>query len=202
MFQAASEWVVRRQPIYNCTMTASLINAAVPTLGSFGTHLHWAVFLLAAAVILFFIEIMVPSGGVLSVISLVCLGAGVFFLFKVDTTLGLIGGILSLIAIPFAMAFGLKMFPNTPFFRLLELRSEKPAEGLGEHGIAGATGREQRQKLIGMTGKAVTDLRPIGTCVIDGERQDCLASRGTITRGATVRVVSADGMQVKVEEVE
>lgn len=179
----------------------TFVATLVPTLASFGTHLHWAVFLLAAAVVLFFIEIMVPSGGVLSVISLICLGAGVFFLFKVDTKLGLLGGILSLIAVPVAMALGLKMFPNTPFFRLIELRPEKPAEGLGEHGIAGATGRDQRQKLIGMTGKAVTDLRPIGACVINGRRQDCLAARGTIKHGATVRVVSADGMQVKVEEV-
>jgi membrane-bound ClpP family serine protease len=168
------------------------------------THLIWAIVLIAVAAILFFVEMNIPSGGLLSVLSLFSLAAGVFLLFKVDTNVGLIGAILSMLSIPFAIALAIKIMPHTPMGRLMVLKSKKRKGvelAMGEQGIAGGRGREARKALIGVEGTAVTDLRPIGTCVIQGERQDCMAVQGSVKAGATIRVVSAEGMQVKVQEI-
>ncbi len=165
------------------------------------SHLNWAILLIAIALVLFFVEFFVPSGGVLAICAFVALATGVFFLYKVDTTVGLIGAIVSVASLPFLFALGMKLLPNTPFYRMLLLKSE-PRPGMGQFGIAGATGRERLKDLVGVTGEAVTDLRPIGTCLINGERQDCLATSGTIKAGSKIKVVSADGMRIMVREEE
>jgi membrane-bound serine protease (ClpP class) len=162
------------------------------------SHLNWAILLIAIAIVLFFIEFIVPSGGILAVCAFLSLAVGVFFLYKVDTTIGLIGAIVSVGSLPFLFALGIKVLPSTPFYRRLLLK-DVPRAGLGEHGIAGATGRERARALIGEQGQAVTDLKPVGTCIIKGERMDCLSAAGQIKSGARVRVIFADGIQVKVK---
>ena len=153
-------------------------------------HLTFAIIFLALAMVLFVVEWFIPSGGILAMSSLGSLAAGVFFLYKVDTTLGLIGAIVSLGALPFL----------TPIFRGIAMKEGEQRPCLGEHGIAGATGKQRMQSLVGQEGEAVTDLRPVGTCRIKGERMDCLATPGPIRAGAKIRVIAADGMQVKVKE--
>lgn len=164
-------------------------------------HLNWAILLIAIALVLFFVEFLVPSGGILAICAFVSLAVGVFFLYKVNTTIGLVGAIVSVASLPFLLAFGIKMLPNTPFYRRMILKTEQ-RPGLGEFGIAGATGKERVKDLIGATGQALTDLRPVGCCMLNGERQDCIAATGTIKAGAKVRVVAADGMQIRVKEEE
>ena len=165
------------------------------------THIIWAIVLLAIALVLFFLEFFIPSAGMLAVSSFVSLVAAVFFLFKYDTTVGMIGAIVSVASLPFLFAIAIKTIPNTPVFRMISLKSE-PRPGLGEHGIAGAESRQIADKLVGKTGKALTDLRPVGACLIENQRMDCVAATGIIRAGKPVCVVAADGLQVKVAEVE
>ena len=47
--------------------------------------------------------------------------------------------------------------------------------------------------LIGQTGEALTDLRPAGKVVIDGERHEATSEREFIARGSRVRVIGKDG---------
>ena len=154
----------------------------------------WAVILIVAALLLFFIELFLPSGGLFGLMAGAALVAGIVMLFYQNTTLGLIGTIASLLALPFVIALGFKLLPHTPVFRLLTLSDRQQASptaggehGDGPHGIT-----------AGDRGKALTELRPVGTCQIEGKRLDCLAEHGIIQPGTPVRVVWADGMQVKV----
>jgi membrane-bound ClpP family serine protease len=55
---------------------------------------------------------------------------------------------------------------------------------------------------VGHKGEATTELRPVGTCVIDGRREECLATTGVIERGTPIEVVSQDGMYIKVRPIE
>ena len=72
----------------------------------------------------------------------------------------------------------------------------------GSWPIAGATGRDRARSLIGEEGRAATDLKPVGTCIINGQRMDCLSTAGQIKAGTKVRVVFADGIQIKVKAEE
>lgn len=165
-------------------------------------HIVWAVVFIGMAVALFLAELFVPSGGIIGIASAACLIAGVVFLFWFDTTLGLVGAIVSVIALPFAFAGALWIWPNTPIGRALILGgNEDPEEsdldGQAVPGIA----KHEAAFALGTEGETLTELRPVGTCLFDGKRQECLSASGVIASGMRVIVVSADGMQVKVQPV-
>jgi membrane-bound serine protease (ClpP class) len=157
--------------------------------------LIWAILLICIAIILFFMEIFIPSGGLISVASAICLIAGIVMMFGVDTTLGLFVSAVSLIAIPFLIGFGLKIWPHTPMGRWLMLGGDD--DDLDDLGVEGASDGSP-QPAVGDTGRAITDLRPIGTCMLASGRCDCLAAGDMIKAGATIRVIAIDGMQIKV----
>jgi membrane-bound ClpP family serine protease len=160
----------------------------------------WAIVLLGMAVALFLTELFVPSGGIIGIASAVCLIAGIVMLFQINTTLGLIGAIVSVIAIPFAFAAGLWIWPQTPIGRALILGSDEEQEESdldGQQPLPSAA--HHADIAAGTEGKALTELRPVGTCLLDGKRQECLSVSGVIEPGVRVKVVSADGMQIKVQ---
>ena len=159
----------------------------------------WAILLLAIALALFFAELFVPSGGLISFLAACSLIAGIVLLFIEDPIWGLVGSIVSLLAVPFLFAAALKIWPNTPIARILLLKNQ-PSRGLQDQGVAGHDSTEKAQELVGQSGQALTDLRPVGTCLIAGKRTECLADGGLIRSGTPVKVIAADGMHVRVRE--
>jgi len=164
-----------------------------------------AIVLIAAGLLLMMAEVFVP-GGVLGVLGVVSMVAGVVFLFRVDTTVGLIGAIVAVLALPVVVAYGLRVWQDTPLGKALILG---PSDG-GDDAEAGAAspdtdGAHDAAVPAGVTpgvkGTAVTDLRPIGTCLLDGRREQCLATGGMIDAGRDIEVVAVDGMQIKVRAV-
>jgi len=158
----------------------------------------WAIAIIALALVLFFLEVLLPSGGLLGVLAGGGLVVGIGMLFYADTTTGILGTIIALVALPFVLGFGLKILPHTPIFRAITLHNQQPARSpLGRD--ADGTVPEVRP---GDRGRAITELRPVGTCQVGNRRIECLASHGVIAAGHDIRVVSVDGMQTKVEEVQ
>ncbi len=176
--------------------------AAQAASGGNNQLLLWAIVLFGMAVALFFAELFVPSGGVIGMLSAACLIGGIFLLFRVDTGLGLFGAMVALISLPFAFALGLWVWPNTPIGRALTLGGNDPDDTSDLDGQAppDTTGHESGIT-EGTEGKSLTELRPVGTCLLDGRREECLSMSGVIEPGERVKVVSADGMQIKVQRV-
>jgi membrane-bound serine protease (ClpP class) len=54
---------------------------------------------------------------------------------------------------------------------------------------------------VGMTGVALTALRPAGTAEIEGRMFDVVAGLGVVDPGAPVRVVAVDRFRIVVEEI-
>jgi membrane-bound ClpP family serine protease len=184
-------------------------------------YLTWGLICLAVAVILFILEVFVPSAGIIALSASAALVAGIVLLFLNNSTLGIAAAIAALVALPFFFIGLLRLWPNTPIFRLLLLKnapgqtvvpSEAPTRsggfaggsgggtsGGGQSGGPGNPGNPGNPG-VGQRGKAISDLRPVGTCLIDGKRVECLAEGGMIPVGAKVRVTSVQGMEVKVRE--
>jgi membrane-bound ClpP family serine protease len=161
----------------------------------------WALALIGLALMLFMIEVFVPSGGLLGIASAVSLVAGIILLFWENEVLGLIGATVSLIALPFAIGFAIKLWPNTPIGRVLTLnspasRAEPHAADAPSKGASTGVGVS-----IGQQGRAVTEMRPVGTCVFEGRREECLAAGGLIEPDTPVEVIAIDGRQIKVRPV-
>jgi membrane-bound serine protease (ClpP class) len=60
---------------------------------------------------------------------------------------------------------------------------------------------EARRDLVGVVGKAITDLRPSGTGLFGDERIDVVSESTWITEGTPIRIVSAEGYRHVVRPV-
>lgn len=176
-----------------------------PPAGGTTPWLMWGIVLLAMALALFFVEVFLPTGGIIGAASGLAAVAGVVCLFWRDSTLGLVAATGVLLALPFAIVFALKVAPDTPFAKWVTLNDTQKAltQNKSETPSTPAeTARGAPAPLkVGDAGKTLTPLFPVGTCLIHGRREECLAKHGTIDAGTAVRVVSVDGSEVYVAPV-
>lgn len=163
--------------------------------------LLWGFGLFGLAALLLFIEVFVPAGGIIGGASAISAIAGVIAFFRHSTTWGLLSLLALLVLAPAAIAFALKIWPNTPIGRRLILDSDdvKPDD-------ATVTRRQRQQQereaLLNTEGVALTNLHPGGTIRIGSKRYDALAEGPTIEKGERIRVVGFEAVQVKVRRAE
>ena len=72
--------------------------------------------------------------------------------------------------------------------KAMKLRTQPPLSGPGE--------------VIGLEGRAVTDLAPTGVVHVKAEEWSASITEGALPRGARVRVVGKDGLRLVVEPAE
>lgn len=167
----------------------------------------WAIVLIGVALALFIIEVMIPSGGIIGMLSAISLIAGVVMFWQVNTTLGLAAAAFSLAALPFLIAIAIRVLPDTPLMRIMTLgtiqRRTTPGpapedEALADEQPATTTQSPDGELAPETKGQAISELRPVGTCIFDGKRHECLSTSGVIEPGDPVRIVAIDGMNIKV----
>ncbi|MFM7052928.1 MAG: NfeD family protein [Planctomycetota bacterium] len=150
----------------------------------------------AGAFGIFFIEFVVPSGGLLAILCVLCAIGSVVFGFMYDATLGmaLLAGYS--IAAPFMVVLGLRLAAKTPIGKRMILSAEDPAR-------AGAGIAESRPDLpaVGTRGEAITPLRPSGFARFGGRRIDASAEGDLIDAGTAVEIVSVRDGQIRVRPV-
>ncbi|MFI4916838.1 MAG: NfeD family protein [Phycisphaerales bacterium JB060] len=160
--------------------------------------LVWGLLLLGIAVLLGLMELLVPSAGIIGLVALVVAMAGVLCLWSYETAWGVTGLLSVIVVAPTATYFGLKVLPYTPMGKGLILSNPEPDE---TRASATHASLARRVALVGQEGAAETDLRPIGVVKIEGQRHDAVAESGYIARGSCVKVISADGIQLKVRQI-
>jgi len=152
-------------------------------------YILWAAILIGMAILLLLTELVIPSAGLLGFFSAASMFAAIIMLFQYDTAVGLVGAILALVALPLVFAVALKVLPHTPIAKRLRLKNPdadpKPSQAVAS--------------LLNAQGTALTDLRPVGTCLIAGQRVECLAETGLIRAGSKVQVTYAQDMEIKVK---
>lgn len=161
--------------------------------------LLWGLGLIGASLLLFVLEIFIPSMGVLFVTALVVALAGVVTLFTYDPMWGLAGLLAVLVLGPMIGYFGLSIWKNTPIGRrMIGSKTEAEVEEVKQ---AELRERDQMLSLVGMEGEALTDLRPVGVARFEGKRMDVTSELGLITRGTRVRISAIEGATIKVREI-
>ena len=111
-----------------------------------------------------------------------------------------------LVAAPFAVVYGFKLWARSPIGRNLILGASESVHTQGmdeqEADLENARLRRERaqklQSMVGKHGVVLTQLRPVGVIEIDGDRADALAETGLIEEGERVIVVEAYDNQLKV----
>lgn len=171
--------------------------------------LVWAVVLLCAAIILLFLELFVPSGGLIGVLSGVAAIASIVAFFRYNPTWGMVATGMYLVLGPIGIIYGFKWWINSPLGRRMILDSgdaldpldpDSPSPSSPEHARAQRT--LQLRQLVGARGVAVTLLRPVGAVKIEGQRLDAMAEGGLIESGTPIVVTDVYDNQVKVRAAE
>lgn len=65
----------------------------------------------------------------------------------------------------------------------------------------GYTSVIDKSKFLGAVGVCMTDLRPAGTIMIDGEPVDVVSEGGFVKQGLSVKVINVDGSRVMVRQI-
>ncbi|UKS30339.1 nodulation efficiency protein NfeD [Paenibacillus sp. HWE-109] len=142
--------------------------------------------------ILLILELVVPSFGILSVLGAICLFGGVLMASSNPKEAALMLGIALLIAIV-VIVYAIKTFKHRGVWNRFILKEQLTTD-------KGFTSSPDRMYLTGLTGEAVTPLRPAGTAIIQGERIDVVTNGSFISAGREVIVVEVEGARVVVKE--
>jgi membrane-bound serine protease (ClpP class) len=162
--------------------------------------------LLGGAVLLFLLEIFVPSGGILALICAACVVASVVVMFMYNGMLGVLMLVGYIVVIPVALYWGIRIWERSPLGRKLILGAEEEWTTSEESLARSEDARQDRvssiKELIGQVGITDSSLRPIGFVRIAGQRLDAIAEGDMIEAGQSVKVVDAYDNQLKVRPVD
>ncbi|QDU53978.1 NfeD family protein [Aeoliella mucimassa] len=152
--------------------------------------LVWAGLLVLVGLALVVLEILIPSGGIIGLLSLGSMLAGIVMAFRAGgPTAGF--SVLSFVVLmtPVSMGIAFYVLPRTPIGRILLGEAPKSTEVAPE---------DPRRQLIGRIGVARSKMLPSGTVEIDGQMIDAVAKGQAIEPGEKVQIVEVRANRVMV----
>jgi len=151
------------------------------------------VILQLAGVVVLIAEIILPSGGILSIIAAGLLGYSLYMVFAgVSAFAGMVFVIADVVMLPVVLIVGIKMLAKSPVTLKTELSKD--------NGYSSQS--EDLKDFAGGNGTALTTLRPAGTALIHDQRVDVVSRGEYIEKGTAVEVVAVEGNQVIVRQTE
>lgn len=133
------------------------------------------------AILLAVIDVFLPTGGILLILSGIAAVGAILFGFREGTTTGLIVTIIVLASIPVIFYAAIKLWPHTPIGRRILL---SPPNSVGSSPM------EQIAGLIGIVVKNTWPLAPMGQIKIGSQRYSARSSDGRlIDPGTRVKVI-------------
>ena len=136
-------------------------------------------------------EIILPSGGILSIVALGVFGYSLFIVFsEISKTIGFAFVAADLVLIPVLVIVGLKLLARSPVTLRKTLSREE--------GVSSQPPELEGYK--GMQGVAVTDLRPAGKAVVNGKRVDVVTRGEYIDKDSLIMVSAVTGNQIIVRK--
>ena len=156
------------------------------------SSLIFPIFLQLLGVLVVIAEIIVPSGGMLAILSISVFGYSIFLVFNnFSTTAGFIFLGIDAVTLPFLIIIGLKMLAKSPLTLNKKLSSKE--------GILSQS--PELQSYLGQEGIALSDLRPSGIARINGKRVDVVTRGEYLEKNTPIVVYSVTGNQVIVVEL-
>lgn len=152
--------------------------------------LMWAVLLLAMSLALLFVEVFVPSGGVLGVLCFGTLLASIIVAFMGGPYVGI--GVLSVafVVFPIAIAAAIRWWPDTPIGRLIMIERPRADEILPDDAQFALS------TLVGRFGAAQSPMLPSGLVRIEGRTYDSTCDTGAVETGEVVKVIAVRGRRL------
>lgn len=155
----------------------------------------WTVMLLVVALSIGVLELVIPSGGALTILAVLALIASIVTAFWEGPIFGLLYSIGVFTGMPLLLYFLVKWWPKTPMGKAIMLEA-RPEEDVIPDSSVGL------KHLVGQRGKARTKMLPAGAIVIDGHTYDAFSEGPPISPGEEVLVVRVQGTHITVRRVD
>jgi membrane-bound ClpP family serine protease len=138
-------------------------------------------------------EIIIPSGGILGIITVSLMGYSLYLVFTtISTFVGMVFVIADIIMFPVVLFAGIKLLAKSPATLKTSLSK---ANGFSSQA-------EELVEFMGLMGTVTTDLRPAGTAVINNRRVDVVSRGEYLEKGTEIIVLEVEGNRVVVKQVE
>ena len=145
-----------------------------------------------AAVAVLIAEIIVPTGGILGIITAGLFGYSLYLVFTdISQTAGMIFVAADVVLVPLVLFAGIKLLVKSPA-TLKTALSRADGYSAQHEDLAG---------LMGLTGRALTDLRPAGIGTISGQRVDVVTRGEYLDKGTAFVVQTVEGNRVVVRKI-
>mgnify|MGYP003920984395 CR=1 FL=1 len=161
----------------------------------------WAFVFIGIAIVLFIVELFVPSSGLIALIGSLSVIASLIAFFMHDANTGLIATGIYIVFGPVLIWIAFRIWVASPLASRMVLGGIVIEDEDDAKQRSAARQQEQRADLesfVGKQGMTITVLRPVGVVRIDGERIDAMAETGSIEADCAIEVVSVYDNQVKV----
>lgn len=136
-------------------------------------------------------EIIIPSGGILSILAAAIFGYSLYLVFaNISASAGLAFIIADLILVPILIYIGIKFLAKSP----VTLRTRLSRKD----GVTSQS--EEMNDYLGRQGQAITDLRPSGVANINGTRLDVVTRGEYIKTQTQIIVIAVRGNQIIVKQ--
>ncbi len=136
-------------------------------------------------------EIILPSGGILSILAA---GILVYSLYLVFENISIFAGtvllIIDLVTIPVLIILGIKFLSRSSNVTLRQTLSR-------ELGVTSQS--EDMEDYMELEGEALTDLRPAGMALINDRRTDVVTRGEYLVKGTPIIVIKITGNQIVVK---
>jgi membrane-bound ClpP family serine protease len=162
----------------------------------------WAVAAILFGILLLGLEVFLPSGGLLLILALFSIGAGVTLIFfaPVSEGGGTTTGVITIIAlVVFLPVFGGILFYYWPYTSMGKaVFLNEPTE---EEAFVQTDAQVAFESLRGLVGKTATLHQPSGAVDVNGRRYDSTTEGTYLDAGQVVKVVAVKGNQLVVRLV-
>lgn len=154
-----------------------------------------AVLLFVLGLAFAFAEVLVPSFGLFTVLSIVSLAASVLLAFQAGSTAGILFVAATVVLIPVTLAAAFRLLRRSRLGRRLLLQAPDSPQGVAEIYAA-------NRRFLGKMGRSVTPLRPSGTAEFDGERVPVVTEGEHVPAGRRLEVVAVEGNRIVVRTLD
>lgn len=151
--------------------------------------LFWSIILLIAGIGLIGLEIFIPSGGVLGILSVLAVLGSIVVAFAGPgggMGVGITMLTVTAVIIPLVIAAIIRWWPLTPIGRRIVLHTPESEDEV----LPQTEEHERLRSLIGRRGVAKTKMYPSGVVLIDGEPYDAVGEGMAIEPGQPIRVIA------------
>lgn len=150
------------------------------------------ILLFVIGIVVLIAEIFLPSFGILTVAGLAFLLTAIYKAYGVSAAWGHGSVITTMVVLPTLAIVAVRTFHRTPWGKRMA-----PANPIARSEEF-APQHEELKRYVGRAGKTLTSLRPVGTCLVDGDRVNSVAESGLIEANIEVEVVGIRGRELAV----